>query len=253
MPNNKLTLSAQARQDIRHYIRHCDYEIGGFGYVTMKDNGDFYVDEVFLVEQDVTGTTVDFTDKGLLYAINKADKAGRLDELRFCWHSHVNMGAFWSTTDETMIANLNTGLVPYYVSLVQNKKHEHEARVDFYPPKGPLADFSPQVTYELDLYHELEPIPDHITEAYDALVTTNRPLTSTSTAWRNKALTQSRRDFLDEKVRASGYQSLSDKEQDDYDDMIYEDIYDQHNGQGLWDDEMWDAMGTYYESRHHAF
>jgi len=123
------------------------------------------------VKQKVTHGSVDFIDSGLNYAINKAVEDGRHMEMMFCWHSHVDFGAFWSGTDETMIKGMNNGMTPYLVSLVQNKMGEHEQRVDFFNPGGPLGKFKQQVRYNLDLYHEgKDAVPEHIQTAFDELV-----------------------------------------------------------------------------------
>ena len=145
-----LTLINDTWQTITDYVRLIDAEIGMFGYVTMID-GNFYVDEVFLVQQEVSGASVDFADAGLEYAINKAIEDGRIDDLKFCCHSHVEMGAFWSATDEDMISGMNNGMTPYLVSLVINKRHETEQRVDFYNPTGPVGEFTDQLRFDLDL------------------------------------------------------------------------------------------------------
>ncbi len=246
MPNNKLTLSHQARMDIAHYVRHCDYEIGGFGYVTMNDAGNFYVDEIFLVEQDVSPAAVDFADAGLAYAIDKAATDNRLNDLKFCWHSHVNMGAFWSSTDDEMIANMNNGLTPYLVSLVQNKKGEHEQRVDFFPKDEELRGFSEQIQYDLDLYYELAPIPDHIKDSYEELVTVDtwetrnqgsphaRSKTGATTVW-TRPISEARQDYLFEKCSKEGYNSLTELEARDYDEML-DDLAMRHGIGGQWDD-----------------
>jgi len=163
-----LVLTNEVYDRITEYVRLIDAEIGMFGYVTMRD-GDFYVDDVFLVEQTVTGASVDFADEGLEYAIQRAIKDERISDLMFCCHSHVNMGAFWSQTDEDMIEGMNNGMTPYLVSLVINKKGETEQRVDFYNPAGPLGDFTSQVRYDLDLRVERED-DDVILDEIDRLV-----------------------------------------------------------------------------------
>jgi hypothetical protein len=148
---SKLILTNGTFERIAEYVAQINAEIGMFGYVTMTNKGDFVVDEVFLVEQTVSGTSVDFADTGLEYAINKAIADDRIDDLKFCCHSHVDMGAFWSGTDESMISGMNNGMTPYIVSLVINKKHETEQRVDFFNPSGPLGHFTDQVRFDLDL------------------------------------------------------------------------------------------------------
>jgi hypothetical protein len=243
MSNNKLTLTHQARMDIQHYVRHCDYEIGGFGYVKMDSNGNFKVDEIFLVEQEVSGASVDFADSGLEYAINKAVADDRLEDLKFCWHSHVEMGAFWSSTDDEMIANMNNGMTPYLVSLVQNKKGETEQRVDFFPKDPELRGFADQIQYDLDLYYELAPIPEHIKDSYEELVTVDSFETrkygksSATNAWTRRPISEARQDFLFDKVSKDGYNSLSDLEARDYDEVLDDLAAKQGMGLGSeWDD-----------------
>lgn len=263
--NNKLTLSNQAHSDLRHYIRMCNAEIGGFGYVTMDDNGDFFVDEIFLVEQTVTGTTVDFTDEGLVYAIKKAREDGRTNDMRFCWHSHVDMSAFWSGTDETMIENLNNGITPWFVSLVQNKKHEHEQRVDFFPPKGDISTFAPQITFELDLFYIPEKPDERLTEAYKELVTHEpiRPRTyskgkstsySTSgTGYSPGRISEAREEAIREKVRSDGFNSLTALEKDDWEDIMARELSemwgDYAYGDGVDPAFMDPQLAAYWESR----
>lgn len=145
-----LILANDTYPKIKEYVAQIDAEIGMFGYVTM-DGSNFTVDEVFLVEQTVSGSHVDFADEGLDYAINRAIKDDRIEDLKFCCHSHVDMDAFWSGTDDKMISGMNNGMTPYLVSLVINKRNETKQRVDFYNPDGPIGSYANQVTFDLDL------------------------------------------------------------------------------------------------------
>ncbi len=113
------------------YVDLCPNEVACFGYATEKD-GDMYVDEIFLVPQEVSGAEVDFMTDGLPYAVERATKDDRVNDLRFCVHSHVNMGAFFSTTDNEMIESMGTMGTPWFASAVFNKKGETTARVDMY-------------------------------------------------------------------------------------------------------------------------
>jgi len=173
---SELVLTNGTYDKITEYVRQIDAEIGMFGYVTL-DDGDFYVDEVFLVKQEVSGSSVDFADAGLEYAINRAVEDDRINDLKFCCHSHVDMDAFWSTTDDKMIAGMNNGMTPYLVSLVINKRHDTQQRVDFFNPPEPLAQFTNQLRFDLDLVVESEDnaaIADEIAE----LVTHRKYFTS---------------------------------------------------------------------------
>lgn len=137
------------------YCRCCPTEIAAMGYVTNNEDGDFYVDEVFLVPQEVTGSSVDFLSKGMVYAVEKAIEEGRINDLRFCWHSHVNMGAFWSGTDEGMIEDIrDSGPVPWFISLVSNKKGEWKARLDLFGPGLSVNGLKHIKNIELEVWRE---------------------------------------------------------------------------------------------------
>lgn len=167
-----LILTDDTYAKIKEYVSLIDAEIGMFGYVKM-DNTDFVVDDVFLVEQEVSGSSVDFADAGLEYAIERAIKDGRIEDLKFCCHSHVDMDAFWSGTDDKMIAGMNNGMTPYLVSLVINKRYETKQRVDFYNPSGPIGDYAKQITFDLDLEVEIAPDPE-VAKEIEELVTHRR-------------------------------------------------------------------------------
>lgn len=115
------------------YVDACPDEIAAFGYIEPNDEGDLYVDEIFLVPQIISGAEVDFFTHGLPYAVQKATEEGKIDKLRFCIHSHVNFGTSFSTTDDDMISKVGAGsLTPWFVSAVFNKKGDTNCRLDIF-------------------------------------------------------------------------------------------------------------------------
>lgn len=134
-------------------------EVGCWGYVTLDtENHEAYVDTLFIVPQEASAAEVDFIERGLPYAIEKAAADERLDDLKFCIHSHGTFGAFWSTTDEDMIAKM--GLTSdWFVSAITNKKGDTNGRIDLYnlPPLHSTISLHPlpvvsdrSITAELD-------------------------------------------------------------------------------------------------------
>lgn len=111
-------------------------EIAALGYAKFqadeKGRPYVYVSELFVIPQEVSAAEVDFVSDGLPYAIMKATDEGRLDDLRFCIHSHVNMSAYFSGTDDEMIETFGKAGVPWLASVVLNKKGETDARVDVF-------------------------------------------------------------------------------------------------------------------------
>ncbi len=139
---------------LEEYTRLCPVEIACMGYATL-DEGNVVVDDVFLVPQEISLSSVEFLEKGLPYAVKKALKEDRLDELRFCWHSHATHGAFFSPIDEDMVRKVrDASPIPWYANVVLNKKGETHAQLDYFSPEGELAHFANHITVELGVQIE---------------------------------------------------------------------------------------------------
>lgn len=123
--------NAEAYDLFWDYVDLCPGEVAVWGYVEIEGL-DLYVSEVFLVPQQANNSGVDFVSEGLTYAIEKAIADDKLDQLRFCAHSHGTHGAHWSKTDEEMIATLGSGGTPWLVSCIFNKKGDTTARIDMF-------------------------------------------------------------------------------------------------------------------------
>ncbi len=126
----RVTMSAEAADLIDEWIYMTDTEIGGLGYADVLSDGSIHVDEVFLLPQIVSGSSVGFAGEALLDAVAKAAETGNLDRLRFSWHSHANFGVFWSNVDEGAIDDYLRNGAPWLLSLVANRKGETLCRID---------------------------------------------------------------------------------------------------------------------------
>lgn len=141
----------EAWKQIEEYTELCSTEVAAMGYVTL-DGNEAEVHEVFLVPQVVSGASVEFVETGFPWAVQKAMSEGRLDELRFCWHSHVNFAARFSETDKDMIRKVrDSGPIPWFVSTILNKKGETWAQIDYFATEGPLREFCNHVSLPLDV------------------------------------------------------------------------------------------------------
>lgn len=129
LPQVFITPEAKMRLDL--YIEAANGEISGLGTVTRLGN-DFIVTAVHLFEQVCTGASTDLSGEDVSRFLLDSIRAG-LDpsELKLWWHSHVNMGVFWSGTDESTAGKFGNG---WMVSLVGNKRGEHLVRLDLYEP-----------------------------------------------------------------------------------------------------------------------
>lgn len=133
------------------YVHECKDEVAAFGYIKPDYDTDLLVvDELFLVPQEVCGTEVDFVSDGLPYAVNKAVAEGRIEDLRFCVHSHVNMGTGFSSTDDNMVAKMGESGTPWFASAIFNKKGDTNGRVDIFAPALPLPGCD-QLTVDADV------------------------------------------------------------------------------------------------------
>lgn len=136
---------------IEEYTALCPVEIACMGYAKL-DGHNVVVDEVFLVPQVISLSSVEFLDKGLPWAVNKAIEDDRINDLRFCWHSHATHDSYFSPTDEEMVRKVKASApLPWFVSVVLNKKGKTHAQLDYFKPGGELAEFTDHITIALDV------------------------------------------------------------------------------------------------------
>lgn len=146
---------------IEEYTALCPVEIACLGYAKL-DGRNVVVDEVFLVPQVISLSSVEFLDKGLPWAVKKAADEGRLDELRFVWHSHATHGAYFSATDKDMVEKVRkAGPIPWLANAILNKDGDTYGRLDYFDLKdSELGGFLKQVTMHLDVCIDAPPFED---------------------------------------------------------------------------------------------
>lgn len=109
-----------------YFIDKTDFEVSGFGLVEHnKENNFFIVNDVFLLKQENTAAHTDIDGQDLAKLLYETRTMN--GSLRFWWHSHVNMAAFWSSQDITTIKEL--GSQGWITAGVFNKKREYKAAV----------------------------------------------------------------------------------------------------------------------------
>jgi hypothetical protein len=115
------------------YVNICDYEINGFGYVTQLDESTVQVEDVFILKQAVNaGSAVTEPGEVASHITQMIEQGKDTSSLRFQWHSHVRMQAYFSGTDTgTIDAYANCD---WMISLVLNKREEFAVRLDVYQP-----------------------------------------------------------------------------------------------------------------------
>ncbi len=118
---------------IQAYIAACEVEINGFAMIDYDPaHNRFIVDAPFILKQEATGTYVETDDQAQADFIVAEMQAGRDgSRMRFQWHSHVHMQAYFSPTDTD---NIDRWLGDWLVSLVMNKRGEYQCRLDVFKP-----------------------------------------------------------------------------------------------------------------------
>lgn len=144
-------------EKIMHWINKSDKEVGGFGRVTWHPTtGVFWVEDAHLVEQEVSGATVDLDPNGVNRLAFKT--RGQPGELKWWWHSHVAMSVFWSSTDKDTIKEL--GKHDWCAATVFNQRREFRSAVgvkrevtqgykDFFTNQEPQPTTSVEIIDEL--------------------------------------------------------------------------------------------------------
>lgn len=119
--NIELQIPKETFAKIMHWVNKSDKEVSGFGKVKFwKETGVFEVQDVYLLKQENGSAHTDIDPASLsklLYTSREVE-----GDLRFWWHSHVNMAVFWSAQDRETINEL--GQNGWIVASVFNKKEE---------------------------------------------------------------------------------------------------------------------------------
>ena len=100
-----------------YYTKHCPYEIGG---LIIADG--LNVIDVVLPHQKVSGASVDYDMDNLHKMIHEIIKTAPqlMPKIKGTWHSHANLGASFSSTDEETACDF-AKMGKYAISVVTDK------------------------------------------------------------------------------------------------------------------------------------
>ena len=129
----KIYITPDAYITIGEYVKQCDYEISWFSRIEEINKNTFVIEDAILLNQEVTSSSAEFSEKELAAFMNDILKTHGIDfynKIR-CWgHSHVNFAASPSGQDLKQIMKFNEQ--DYYIMLIVNKKGDaHVAFYDF--------------------------------------------------------------------------------------------------------------------------
>lgn len=223
VPKPKIVLSRYVFEKIMHFVEKGNqHECSGLGLTTL-DGDRVLVHDVWMVKQQNSAATTDLDAE----AINKLmfEQRNAEGSLNFWWHSHADMGVFWSSTDKDTIHQIGGGGMCY--AAVFNKKREVKAAVSCLAQlpfmEGPRTIFLDDLPVVIDSMYEDDVIASWNKE-YDENVV--RP-TYTTSHYRgtNIGLYNEDRDYYDKDLYWK-----------DYDDANKNDIdwhgtrFETHNG-----------------------
>jgi len=150
-------ISPKVNSRIMEYAQSAPEEISGFGSINKNTN---ILDKLFpLLPQHCSDGETDM-DEAFLHAFTESGQSSTYD---LWWHSHSNMGVFWSPQDESCIKLLGQSLCAAgnnprpLISIVVNKQRVYKARIDIFKPINITLETKIQLYYEFP-YAEIEKI-----------------------------------------------------------------------------------------------
>jgi hypothetical protein len=156
-------ISPKIHSRIMEYAQSADGEVSGFGSVNKNTN---IIDKLFpLLPQHCSGGETDM-DAEFLHAFTRSGQSATYD---LWWHSHSNMGVFWSGQDETCIKLLGQSMCAGghqprpLISIVVNKHRVYKARIDIFKPINITVEANLTFYYEFP-YSEIERIRAEVKE-----------------------------------------------------------------------------------------
>lgn len=119
----KAYIMQEVLEKIKYFVKKADGEVSGLGVIRNVD-GNLVVVDAVLLEQECSSSSTDLDEKAVAKVMYEMRNVN--GDLNFWWHSHANMGVFWSGTDDTTIKEIgNNG---YCLASVFNKAGEIKTR-----------------------------------------------------------------------------------------------------------------------------
>jgi proteasome lid subunit RPN8/RPN11 len=134
----QIILTQNAKRKIETYTRLAEGEISGLMRVDRVSSYSILVKDIIIFDQKSSGSETELDSEALSKFLTEEIQAGRdVSDIKGWWHSHADMGVFWSATDTE---NMRTLGCEWFLSIVSNKKKETKARLDVYNPFRLIAD-----------------------------------------------------------------------------------------------------------------
>lgn len=150
----EIQISREVFAKVMHWVNKSNDEVSGFGKVIHHaETGVFEVVEAYLLKQRNGAVHTDIDGQSLAKLMYTSKDAP--GELKWWWHSHVNMQVFWSGTDTATIREL--GGQGWIIATVFNKREEHRSALCYQAttPFGNSVELRDEIpTFILDDFSE---------------------------------------------------------------------------------------------------
>lgn len=163
-----LIIPTEINTKILHWLNKTKHEVSGYGNLEwLDDQKSWRVKDVFLLKQEVspTSTEIDPHAVGRAMFLTKDEPYG----MKWHWHTHPNMGVFWSGDDMEIIRS--HGQQDWILASVFNEKGE--IRTAFYTKTEVLGKphdvFVDEISTEVITYYPQE-FFDQLNKEYEANV-----------------------------------------------------------------------------------
>ena len=135
--DSQIEIPLNVYRKLFYYVKATDSEISGLGAVELKKSGGkerYVIKDVFLFKQKSTGGGTVLNKPAMAkFQVEYIKKGGDPGELRCWFHSHANMGTFWSMTDDECCNGFDSD--SWMISIVANHSNSIRGRLDLYKPK----------------------------------------------------------------------------------------------------------------------
>jgi proteasome lid subunit RPN8/RPN11 len=156
-------ITQKAYNKLFGYVVSTPQEVSGLGIVEEVQGIGVAITDVYLLDQVCGPASTELDPLAVSKLLIELSKQGKEKNLLCWWHSHADMGVFWSGTDNTTIQGLKSG--SYFVSIVVNKRFDMKARIELYSPVSISLDDIP-----VKVLPDITDIPQDIKDEINAKV-----------------------------------------------------------------------------------
>ncbi len=129
----KLIIPHESYKRLKGFVDVCPVEVTGFADVEYDpEEKVFVVGKIYLVKQTAQPAEVDMNEEDVAKFTDELISQGSTQLPRIWWHSHANMPAFFSATDDATQKELVND--SYMISLVLNKEGKMQANLNLWKP-----------------------------------------------------------------------------------------------------------------------